>query len=70
MFHQGSPIISRVGAYMLFASLFSIGGKILQAPFESKLTSRGLAVKRIRKLSTVLATVFELMFAAWCVAVA
>ncbi len=60
---HGVPL-GRVGAYLLFPSLCSIGGKILQAPFESRLTARGMTVKRIRKLSTVIATVLQLGFAA------
>jgi hypothetical protein len=63
---HGVPL-GRVGAYLLFPSLCSIGGKVLQAPFESQLTARGVTVKRIRKLSTVIATVFQLAFATWFV---
>jgi hypothetical protein len=33
-------VAGRVGAYLIFPSLCSIGGKILQAPFESRLTAR------------------------------
>lgn len=63
---HGVPL-GRVGAYLLFPSLCSIGGKILQAPFESKLTTLGVTVKCIRKLSTVIATGLQLAFAAWFV---
>ena len=41
----------------------SIGGKILNATFESTLTARGMTIRRIRKLSTLIATAGQLTFA-------
>lgn len=37
--------------------------KVVNATFESTLTARGMTIKRIRKLSTVIATAGQLTFA-------
>ena len=57
---HGVPL-GRVGAFLLFPSLCSIFGKVFQAPFESRLTSRGVALVRIRKMSTAIACATQLM---------
>ena len=57
---HGVPL-GRVGAFLLFPSLCSIFGKVFQAPFESRLTRRGVALVRIRKMSTAIACATQLM---------
>ena len=61
--HQRHSVpLGKVGAFLLFPGLCSICGKVLNAAFESRMTTQGFKILTIRKLSTTIATLGQLFF--------